>query len=1411
MSSSAEPEASTSAATINVGQAGKRTIKRFDGDNYAIWRIHMRNILEERLLLKYIEDGDIPDYEARDDRQALREIQFTLGDSQMIQVMDATTAKEAWDKLKEVHLHSSASNRIHLKQQFMGMKMKPDEGMQDFINRINETAKQLTSLSATGDAVKDEDKALILIRGVPRRYDTLVVAMEEAGKIDDFKHVSRSFLNREMTLKEKEEDYDDDASAPETAFYGRGYGHRGRSRGRGRGHGHSRHSRDATPKFEGKCHNCGRTGHKQADCWKKDKIRGESAGHSKFRSFVAIAAETEPVAFKATELEGDWCVDSGTTQHLTSRREWFTEYKPLETPKYIYLADSRSIKAEGVGTVKLTLKNGKKEEVYFKEVLYVPELHGNLFSVTKAVSRGCRVLFEKHRCVIKKGNTKIIAKRVNNLYHISPIEDKANKARTAKRSENEGKSVETAKIATDDIYLWHERLGHPGAGNMKRMISGTVRGLEKIKAGPDISCEACIRGKQSREPFKAKTSTNSRASNKLDLIHSDVCGPMKNTSNGGARYFLTFIDDHTRKTQVYFLKRKSEVIEKFKEFRAIIENQSGTTIKELRSDNGTEYVSKEFEAYLKKSGIRHQLTVPYTLEQNGVAERANRTIVEKARTMLTSAGLKKGFWAEAVNTAVYLKNRTLMKILDDITPEEAWTGKKPTVAYFRTFGCRAYAHIPKQKRSKFDHVSKKCVFLGYADNTKGYRLWDPKKRNIFVARDVKFIERRKREETVDIPAGDVTPGGDGHLEGHLEKSGDDKREEFGDDDDEGLVDEGHLDTSASNIGSENIENNEEREPEIPHETTPSSPKKSRIATQLKSNLGDYWTTSTTSSSRRGKGGKAPEEPPIVNDDDDFILANLAMTDSNPENGNDDDPKTYEEAIHRPDASKWKQAMHEEYQSLMKNGTWSLTDAPENHKPIGCKWVYKIKHDTTGKIERYKARLVAKGYAQIQGIDYQETFAPVAKYNSIRTLIALAANQNLKIHQMDVKTAYLNGDIDETIIMTQPEGFAKGNKVCKLKKALYGLKQAGRAWYRTIDAFFKNIGLEKTNADNCVYRCINQGETLIVALYVDDLLIISDSMTSINKLKAELSNKFEMKDLGEVHSILGINVMREKGTITLDQSNYIENILRKFRMSDCKPVTTPMDPNVKLTKTDAKNETDPKNEKPLKKVYQQAVGSLMYAMLGTRPDIAFAVSAVSRYSANPSPTHWTAVKRIFRYLKGTINHKLEYRCDHRHRNQRLIGYSDADWARDTDDRKSTTGYAFFLGDNENAAITWNSRKQPTVALSTTEAEYMGLCQATKEAVWLKNFVLELGYGGSSEMIPIIYSDNQGCIALAKNPIYHAKSKHIDIQHHFVREKLEKGDISIEFKGTEEMVADILTKGTLNQNQVSFCREGLGLRG
>ena len=499
----------------------------------------------------------------------------------------------------------------------------------------------------------------------------------------------------------------------------------------------------------------------------------------------------------------------------------------------------------------------------------------------------------------------------------------------------------------------------------------------------------------------------------------------------------------------------------------------------------------------------------------------------------------------------------------------------------------------------------------------------------------------------------------------------------------------------------------------------------------------------------------------------------------------------------PEAPLWKEAVNNEIESIMQNHTWELVDLPPGSKPLGYKWIFKRKMKADGSIDKYKARLVVKGYKQKEGLDYFDTYSPVTRITSIRMLIAIAALFNLEIHQMDVKTAFLNDDLNEEIYMEQPEGFVvsgQEKKVCRLVKSLYGLKQAPKQWHEKFDHAMLTNGFKINECDKCVYVKNTDQGYVIVCLYVDDMLIIGSSQNMIKSTKQMLNKRFDMKDMGVADVILGMKITKTSDGYALSQSHYIEKILDKFIKDDLNLARTPVDISLYLSKN--------KGDVVSQLKYFQIIGSLMYLMNCTRPDIAYAISKLSRYTSNPGEDHWKAIIRVLRYLRFTRDHGLNFT----RYPAVLEGYCDANWISDTKDSKSTSGYVFTLG---GAAVSWKSTKQTCIARSTMESEFIALDKAGEEAEWLRHFLEDIPMWPKPVPAICIHCDSQSAIGRAQNHMYNGKSRHIRRRHNTVRQLLSNGIISIDYIKSKENIADPLTKG-LTKELVYSSSKGMGLK-
>lgn len=655
------------------------------------------------------------------------------------------------------------------------------------------------------------------------------------------------------------------------------------------------------------------------------------------------------------------------------------------------------------------------------------------------------------------------------------------------------------------------------------------------------------------------------------------------------------------------MKAKSEVFAKFLQFKTLVENQLDKKIKIVRTDNGKEYINKKFANLFISSGIKHQKSAPYCPQQNGLAERMNRTIMEKVRCMLYDANLGKQFWAEAVYAAVdiiiMIPHSSLKK-----SPDEIWFGRQSTLDNLRVFGCKALAMIPHQKRGKLDEKSFNCIYMRYAEDAKAFRLYDMNDGKIVISRDVVFLENEMHTVNDKLINNDFS-------------------RVFTDDVSESNQIEAIVDSGENNGNESRIESpldSRNAADENLDNTLQSSYFDDALDNSQDESFLDDTRSDPTYTPEENISLDADVERPITRNMSNFNFLNYHVAFLI-----DNEPNSYHQAIKDENAAQWIDAMKEEYESLIKNGTWEIVERPGDQKIIDNRWVYKLKKNLDGSIDRYKARLVARGFTQEFGINYNETFSPVVHLTSVRIILAIAASRKMKLKQFDVKTAFLNGDLDEVVYMEQPTGFGDGtNRVCKLLKSLYGLKQASRCWNKKFTFFIKKFGFVACKADRCVFVSKKSNKLIILILPVDDGVIAGDVMEDVDAVIEYLRGHFEIKKM-DVGCFLGLEIKQHAdGSIFIHQSTYTRKVLSRFRMEDCNHIAIPCDPNQTLYGFDESGVSS--------YPYRELIGSLMYLAVATRPDIAYAVAMASRFLENPTIVHEKAAKRILRYLKGTIN-------------------------------------------------------------------------------------------------------------------------------------------------------------------------------
>ncbi|KAJ9553261.1 hypothetical protein OSB04_017306 [Centaurea solstitialis] len=980
-----------------------------------------------------------------------------------------------------------------------------------------------------------------------------------------------------------------------------------------------------------------------------------------------------------------WVIDTGSGNHICNHLQGFTRRKTLRKDRSnLRVGEGTPLIAEAVGSYNLSLPSGLVLEL--DNCYYIPNMIKNVLSFDLLVDQGFYYKYSYKMISVFKDNIFYFkATPVDGLYTVNLKDNNSEIYHINKRS----KDIE------DQTYLWHCRLGHINKKRVELLLKGGFLGNFDYK--PFDNCESCLSGKMTKQPFNSE---NERATDLLEIIHTDVCGPFSHVARGGYRYFITFTDDFSRYGYVYLMRHKSETFEKFKEYQNEVQDLLDKRIKFLRSDRGGEYLSDEFDNHLMECGIVSQLTPPYTPQMNGVSERRNRTLLDMVRTMMCHSSLPISFWGHALETAAHILNRAPTKSVEK-TPYELWKGKKPNISFLKIWGCEVYVKRPTSEKLK--PKSDKCFFVRYPKTTVGYYFYNPEENKVFVARNGKFLEEKflsleNTRKDVDLQ----------------------------------VVDE----ESTTPVV----------EPEIQHNNVePQSEPIEEVQTQ-----------------DLRRSSRVRQEP-------DRYLGFLVSQDSRDLN----EPTSYGEAVSGSESEQWQEAMKAEMQSMYDNQVWEFTDLPQHCKAVGRKWVFKKKTDMDGNVHTFKARLVAKGFTQTHGIDYDETFSPVAMLKSIRILMAISAYFNYEIWQMDVKTAFLNGKLTEDVYMEQPEGFEDPKNP---NKNLH------------FDERIKEFGFTKSEFEPCVYTKFSGSIVTFLVLYVDDILLIGNNVPTLQSVKSWLSKCFQMKDLGEAAYILGIKIYRNRSRrlIGLSQSTYIDKILKKFRMDESKKGFIPMQHGIVLSKTQCP--VSSQDQDKMKSVpYASAIGSIMYAMLCTRPNVAYSVSVTSRYQQNPGEPHWVAVKNILKYLRRTKEMFLVFGGAEDEIS--VTGYSDASFQTDRDDFRSQSGYVFTLN---GGAISWKSSKQDTIADSTTEAEYIAASDAAKEAVWLRNFLSDLRVVASISRPIDIFCDNLGAVAQAKEPREHHKSRHVLRKYHLIREIIGRGDVRICKIPTEDNVADPLTK-------------------
>lgn len=1247
----------------------------------------------------------------------------------LLQQNATLTAKQLWEKLHQSYAMRNAATALQVLGKYRTLIKKPNE---DVISYYTRALALVSELHEAGERISEADLVATILNGLPQDFHLVRTAINTSGEMPTLDRLRSILVNEEYNLsvykqrKQNQQEETVPSQTPPGVITLPCHANIG----------HLKHNPKKKKKFSGTCYNCGKRGHMARDCHAP-----KQNGMGKEDAQVLCAVHSQK------HISREWILDSGASDHMTGEKDWYLPGTYVSASGCITLADGRKTCVKGKGTIVVT---SGQHQITLTNVLHVPGLHFNLLSASRLVQdTGLNLIMKQDgTCVLKQENQIIeLRSQEGGIYSL----------------------VSKAEI-------WHARLGHASVHTLRQL------GLpSEMKV-----CEACVKSKLCRRPHKSVE----RDMKPLDRISIDIMGPVSPETLSGQRYALVAVDGATKMSMVTLLPSKEHAPGAIKQSVSWFEKMGGASVKSVRVDLAKELTQASMEAWFQSKGIVLETTAGYEPEQNGQVERMNRTLMEGTRAFLEDSNLPPNLWGEALRAFNFVRNMrpANLKGESNKSPLELLTGDTPNLLMLRRWGCRALVHLPKERRSgKLGSRAVEGIFVGY-QNSQTYRFIVDKR--LVLSRTAVFFEDQDAtwvragddddvipellvepypsvEESVErpIPTEGLNPGVNQELsptkttvtERVLSEEVESQPMEILAEDNMQRTDQALVEEKANNTIAPIEEEIESHLPEDQNMLGP--PTHLDLTDEARYNL-------------------RPRKPIDYNR---MVGRSLRTQVSALE----DEFSGYTEAMKRNDWPLWKLAIEDEIRSLVENKTWVATNLPNGRRPLQTKWVFKIKRDAEGNIERHKARLVVKGFQQREGIDYTDIFSPVVSKPAIRMFLTIAASEDMDIQQMDIKTAFLNAELDEEIYMSVPEGIAESpGKVYRLRKSLYGLKQAPREWNRALTSFLSDdLDCKSISVDETVLVCKKQSATCYLCIYVDDILLASKDRQLLDELMKKISDKFKIGYCGEISNFCGMLVQRDrnKRILHLSEPMKIENLLETYNMKDARDKSTPL--QVQLESICDSCDVEVVTE------YQRLVGQLLYLSTTVRPDLGHAAAVLSRFMSKPGREHWNAAKNVLRYLKGTKYYGIELgdRRNDDSLSMSLEGYCDSDYGTDCETRKSRTGYLFLLN---GSLIDWRSQLQPTVATSTAEAEYMSLAECVKKALWYRTFVSE--FLDSEAQTVTVYCDNQPCLQMTKDLNSVARTKHIDIRHHFVRERAMRGEIKYEYCSTDMMLADYLTK-------------------
>ena len=1172
---------------------------------------------------------------------------------------------------------------------------------------------------------------------------------------------------------------------------------------------------------------------------------------SKFSSTTNLATST---------VEAN--LDSGSSDHVFHNKEGSVSiYSSIHHP--ITCANNSVMIATQLGR----LHSGT---LPIDQILVAEGASQNLLSVSKLNDAGLDVLFSASSSKAYVGrnftpkDVVITGRRKGNAFYVDiPVAPTPPaSANSAVYFVDQPTQAATAFLGSTDIRTWHLKYNHLNQNDLHKLArQEMVTGMKlDPKAFLDF-CNSCLIGKLKKGT--SPKSSDFRAKSIGEMVWMDIIGYINPVSERGFRYLLVFLDDHSRYLTVFPLKTKDEAFHYFEKYDNQVYNRLGRHTVYLRSDNVMK--TNRFTAFCHRSGTIQQFTVPHNSQQNR-EERWNLTIMDGVRASIAESKLPKTHWDLAAECVAYTRNYSPTSALpENIVPAQLWwqMDRPPSVQHLQIFGSPAIMRIPTSKRKgKVADRGMPCTFVGYDPNRKGYRLLlEDGRVQSAVYQDVVFVSSTSPSvETVEVPVKESERKQTSVDD--LSDGSENPDESFNTADDGSDDEEGNQPTDPALIGSLPQQTAGNAQPPASNATP--APSLDQLTPELQQRYPLLETTespkifkhptlgrvevepATNPASRDITGAparpKRQSKPPsrfgfstttvplpglerLANFDDSNGQWRISQCYSSTPSSSlrvkksDGEPQKFADIINHPEEARWRSATDAEIAQMAEFGTWELVPLPAGRSAIKSKWVFKIKRRADGEIEKYKARLTACGYSQRKGIDYQEVYAPVFRLESFRLFLAITAQRNMTYKQMDVKGAFLHGEMDTETFMRQPEGYEDKDHpewVCHLKRTIYGLKQSGHRWHKVIDPFLRSLGFKPLRADPCIYRKWQDGRLQLVSLYVDNLGISCDSEDDALFVRQKLMERFEMTD-EPTTSTLNIQIRRDENGFYLSQPAVISALLEATNMTDCLPASTPAEA-VTVSSADCPTVGSDEWHQMKKVPYRETIGSLTQLMRTCRPEIAFPLSVASRYLHNPGQAHWNFVKRILRYLKGSINDEFAINPTNSSftaSNQKspisvqghttLRALCDADWGGDRDSAKSTSGFSCFFG---GALISWASKVQTVTATSSTYAEYISAYHTLAEILWSRSFLSDLGLLDLSKPTDL-YTDNEPAINIAKFDMVTNRSKHFDTKYHFFRDSVADKTIAPHHIAGKDNCADIFTKALLKGRFLKF-KEQLGVK-